>query len=257
MKNKTATLLAGFFITTGTALGISGNIVGSFQIPLGGVEARFCQGGTYDGTYLYVLDDYDWTQSFARIIKLTTAGSIVGTPSQAPRYYTGANWRFQKGLTWDGTYFWMTEAKANEGVCYKFSPGSTTIISSFLTPNKRPRDCAWYGGYIWEVDGVSGYVYKLTTGGSVAASFQVNKTENERYFGLAHDGRYLWIGKYGKNDGVECYTPAGSRQGFVAIPEGSGTFKYRHPMGFASDAQDYVWIVDGNTDYLIRVHMSY
>jgi len=255
MKNKSATLLAGFLITAGTALGISGNIVGSFQIPLGSEKARFCLGSTYDGAYLHVVDSYDWTQSFARIIKLTTAGSIVGTPSQAPRYYPGNN--YQKGLTWDGAYFWATEASANGGICYKFSPGGTSIISSFLTPNTRPRDCAWYDGHIWEVDGVSGYVYKLTTAGSVNASFAVNKTENERFFGLTYDGRYLWIGKYGKSDGLECYTPAGSRQGFVPIPEGSGTFKYRHPMGLASDGQDYVWIVDGNTDYLIRVAMSF
>lgn len=152
----------------------------------------------------------------------------------------------------------MTEVNG-KGVYYKFLPGTESIIASFDTPNQHPREITWDGAYLWEVDCITGMVYKLTTAGSVADSFQATKTASERFFGLAYDSGsgYIYVGKYGKDDGFLCYDSNKNLLGFAPMPPGPGTAPFRHPLGMTCFEEDRIWVVDANTDSFVKIRILF
>jgi hypothetical protein len=261
MRKIHATMIGLSLVLINTAMaGVVASYVTSFQVPIETERARTCQGITYDGNYFYLVDCFNWDSGNPRIIKLTNAGSIL-EKKNAPVYLRDSEQNplsCNKGLTYDGTYFWMTEVNG-KGVYYKFLPGTESIIASFDTPNRHPREMSWDGTYLWEVDCITGMVYKLTTAGAVADSFQARKTANERFFGVAYDGAggYIYIGKYGKNDGFECYDLNNNWVGFAAMPAGPGTAPFRHPLGMTTFEEDRIWTVDANTDSFVKIRVLF
>jgi hypothetical protein len=254
--------LAVVLVNTATA-GVVASYVTSFQVPIESERARTCQGITYDGSYFYLVDVFNWMpeKEYPRILKLTSTGSIVIVEEkEAPAYFLveGKPLSCNKGLTYDGTYFWMTEVN-DKGVYYKFAPGTKSIIASFDTPNRNPREITWDGTYLWEADCVTGIVYKLTTAGSVADSFQARKTVDERFFGVAYDaaGGHIYIGKYGKEDGFECYELDKTYVDFAAMPLAPGLAPFRHPLGMTCFEEDHIWVVDANTDSFVKIKILF
>lgn len=263
MRNLKWLVIGLTLVPINTATGaVVASYVTSFQVPIGNARARTCQGITYDGNYFYLVDCFNWDtgKEFPRILKLTSAGSIE-EEKKAPAYFRDHEEKplsCNKGLTYDGTYFWMTEVNG-KGVYYKFLPGTESIIASFDTPNRHPRGLSWDGTYLWEVDCITGMVYQLTTAGAVEDSFQAIKTENERFFGIAYDGTgsHIFVGKYGKDDGFECYNLDKTHAGFAAMPSGAGTAPFRHPLGMTTFEEDRIWVVDANTDSFVKIRMLF
>lgn len=215
----------------------SGDIVSSFFMPPRSENInRISQGLAYDGTYLLVLDDY-WNPNgevYASVYSITTTGTIVGS-YVAPDTSTNA----QKGLAWDGDDIWVSIPGKRK--IYKIGGMGAPID----TDNWFPYDITYYNGHIYEVDGESGRVYKINTAtGSTVTSFQGPTPTDEKCFGLADDGTYLYIGTYGRNPRIYKYTLAGSAVTSYAAPTD-------HPLGLAYDGT-YLWCVDDETEYFYK-----
>ncbi len=204
---------------------------------------RISQGLAYDGTYVVYLDDFiyeneDWEiYIYPTVYKLTTAGSIAGsfTAPGAGHEKTTCH----KGLAWDGSYIWVSIA--GEKKIYKAGSDEAPII----TENVYPYDITYAGGYLYEVDGNTGWVYKINTGtGSTVSSFPGPSTTEEKYFGMANDGTYLYIGTYGRNPKIYKYRFDGTVETSYAAPCG-------HPLGLAYDGT-YLWCVDDETEKFWR-----
>ena len=113
-------------------------------------------GASFDGT------DY-WCSSYLQntVFRLTTAGSVI---SSFPQSYT-------YGLTWDGRYLWTSDC-VSSGQMIRRHTTAGSVVSSFSVPSQISLGCdlGWDGVYLWCPD-IRGYVYRLTTTGSVAASY--------------------------------------------------------------------------------------
>ena len=222
------------------AYGAAGSVISSFQLPPEtGFEyksGRASQGLAYDGTYLLYLD-VCWEGDFRpTIYELTTGGSIYSSyqaPEIDPPYH--------KGLAWDGDYVWISKASWTGNWVMPISPFGGPIT----TPNDFPYDITYYDGYIYEVDGAEGTVYKIDVStGSTVDSFSGPDVTDDRFFGLANDGTYLYVGTYGRDDRIYKYTFGGSLVSSFAAPTD-------HPLGLAYDGT-YLWCVDDQTEYFYQ-----
>ncbi len=223
-----------------------GTLMFQLQPESGSREDRISRGLAYDGTYLWYLDDFiketDWPPPYGTYIyptayKLTTAGSIAGSftaPGAGPGETTS-----HTGLAWDGSSIWVSIAGKKE--IWELGGGDTPIS----TENWFPYDMTYYGGYLYEIDGKSGWVYKINTGtGNTVSSFPGPSVTEEKYFGLANDGTYMYIGTYGRNPKIYKYTFAGTAETAYAAPCG-------HPLGLTYDGTD-LWCVDDETEKFWR-----
>ena len=93
-----------------------------------------------------------------------------------------------RGLTWDGSYFWHSDASTD--IIYKLDHSDCSVISSFSINYDWPADLAWTGSYLWlAVNDGSGDLIKLTTSGDVVASYN---SPGQSPTGLTWDGNWLW-----------------------------------------------------------------
>jgi hypothetical protein len=220
--------------------GAAGSVISSFQLPPETVdrEARMSQGLAFDGTYILYLDDYREGIFYPTIYELTTTGSIVDSfeaPENDPPYH--------KGLAWDGDYetVWISKAGANNNHIRPAS-GPGEVIE---TPNDFPYDITYYDGYLYEVDGRDGTVYKIDPDtASTVDSFSGPDVPYGRFFGLTNDGSNLYVGTYGRYDRIYKYTFGGSLVSSFDAPTD-------HPLGLTYDGT-YLWCVDDQTEYFYQ-----
>lgn len=216
----------------------AGSVISSFQLPPETGEqwksGRASQGLAYDGTYLLYLD-VCWEEDFRpTIYELTTSGSIHSSfqaPEIDPPYH--------KGLAWDGDNIWVSIAGERE--IWQVDGPDAPIN----TPNDFPYGMTYYDGYLYEVDGQDGTVYKIDPDtGATVDSFSGPDVTDDRFFGLANDGTYLYVGTYGRDDRIYKYTFGGSLVSSFAAPT-------NHPLGMAYDGT-YLWCVDDQTEYFYQ-----
>lgn len=217
------------------AYGAPGNVISSFFLPPPSeTENRISQGLAYDGTYLLYLDvlwEPDWTPPiYVTVYSLTTTGTIVGSyvaPDTSPD---------AKGLAWDGDDIWVSIPGQRE--IYKLGSQEEPIA----TENWFPYDITYDDGHLYEVDGETGMVYKISLAtGAIADSFPGPDPGDEKCFGLANDGTNLYIGTYGRNPKIYKYRFDGTVETSYAAPCG-------HPLGLAYDGTN-LWCVDDETEY--------
>ncbi len=152
-----------------------GSIISSFLPP---EWEEIHDGATFDGTYYWGSSNKQNT-----VFRLTTTGSVV---SSFPQSYT-------YGLTWDGHYLWTSDT-VSSGKMLRRHTTAGSVVSSFNVPQPISLACdlGWDGVYLWAPDS-RGYIYRLTTTGSVAASFA---PPGRRTSGCAFDGAYLRLSAY-------------------------------------------------------------
>jgi hypothetical protein len=152
-----------------------GSIISSFLPP---EWEEIHDGATFDGTYYWGSSNKQNT-----VFRLTTTGSVV---SSFPQSYT-------YGLTWDGQYLWTSDT-VSSGKMLRRHTTAGSVVSSFNVPHAISLACdlGWDGAYLWAPDS-RGYIYRLTTTGSVAASFA---PPGRRTSGCAFDGAYLRLSAY-------------------------------------------------------------
>ena len=102
------------------------------------------------------------------------------------------------GLTWDGSYLWISVTPARSGgpptgKIYKVSPIDGSIITALDSPGSAPYGIAWDGSYLWNVDRSSKFIYKIDPiSGVVLFSIQIPDLTGEP-LGLAYGDGYLWL----------------------------------------------------------------
>jgi hypothetical protein len=121
---------------------------------------------------------------------LRVAGSL--------NYYNGTNYSFTanngdaRGICFDGTYFYVTDAFDDE--VYRYS-SSWAYSSSWDTGTGRddPWGCYSDGTYIWIVDTIDTDVNKYYLNGTYIGNFDIGASGATDPYGLTGDGTYFWV----------------------------------------------------------------
>lgn len=146
-----------------------GSWVSSFPAPV--TSAQY--GAAYLGRGRY----FGGSQATDTIYLFETTGSVVSSFAASNPY----------GITWDGTYLWWL---GSDDV-FRQCTSSGSIIRTFTaSPITNGRDLGWDGRYLWCPDSTRDYVYRLTTVGSITASF---RAPGGLTYGCTYDGKYLWV----------------------------------------------------------------
>jgi hypothetical protein len=208
---KNLIIIAGAFFIAGASYGRLGDVVSSFPVP----PNTGTRGLAWDGSYLWFCGG-----PYAKFLRTTTTGSVVSS------FVYGGTPTDYRGLTFDGEYLWFSDSYVGPGGGFEyqrltttgsfvrrfitgaFDPGlawepprylwlgpfkvTTTgsLISSFNPPFYLNSDLGWYGHYLWN-GGPNDRVYKISTKGSVVASFPV--PGGAPASGITFDGNYLWL----------------------------------------------------------------
>jgi DNA-binding beta-propeller fold protein YncE len=209
-----------------------GDVISSFRLdPEQDQMARISQGLAYDGSNILYIDAYDWTGNFKpTIYELTTTGSVVDSwlaPESDPPYH--------KGLAWDGENAWVSIAGGN-GI-WKVGSEDPPIT----TENEFVYGVTYHDGYLYVVEAKDGTVYQIDAETKVwVGSFAAPDVTDDKYFGLATDGTYLYVSTYGRDDLILKYTIGGSYVSSFNAP-------CNHPLGLTYDGT-YLWCVDDETE---------
>jgi hypothetical protein len=148
----------------------SGSVVSSFKVNTGGLF-----GCVYDGSYLW----YDALNTSLEyyLYQVTDTGSILSS-WKSPLART-------VGVGWDGSYFWLSSYYGVMGWATK----AGSLVGSFGT-SWRPTGVAFDGYYLWTAEYNQPALYRLTTAGSLVASYSFPAGQP---WGLGFDGDYLWV----------------------------------------------------------------
>jgi hypothetical protein len=148
---------------------VAGSWLSSFPSPV--TTAQY--GCAYLGRGRY----FGGSQSTDTIYLFETTGSVVSSFAATNPY----------GITWDGTYLWWLGADD----VFRQCTSSGSVIRTFTaSPISNGRDLGWDGRYLWCPDSTLDHVYRLTTAGSIVASF---RAPGGSTYGCAYDGKYLWV----------------------------------------------------------------
>lgn len=144
-----------------------------------------------------------------------------------------------KGITWDGTNFWILKPPANNKV-YQFD-ASGTYTGFYFDPtssgNAGARDITWDGTYLWISDYEDDLVYQYTTAGVyTGVNFSTSSTGDPDLINF--DGTYFWIVNH-NNAEVYQYSYAGIYTGIHYDISSQST----DPSGLLWDGT-YFWVND-------------
>jgi len=146
----------------------TGSLVSTFKLMP--ASYGYYHGVTYDGQYLWTAwyRDFDYDSDIA---KYTTTGSCVGG-FRSFATYAGLAWA--KGFLWHDSWKYTTAG---------------SLVGSFQPPFNL-KDLGWDGHYLWSGKKEVDYVYRVSTAGSVVASFP---SAGGEAYGMTFDGLYLWF----------------------------------------------------------------
>ncbi|MFN2168920.1 MAG: hypothetical protein ACK2U9_22015, partial [Anaerolineae bacterium] len=113
-------------------------------------------GLAWDGSNFWIADC-----AADEIVQLSPDGVVI---SSFPAPSTGP-----AGLAWDGTYLWDADFEVDQ--LHRIDPATGTVVATIPAPDTRVAGLAWDGNYLWTNGRDSALTYKLTTGGTVVASF--------------------------------------------------------------------------------------
>jgi len=204
------TLGAALLAAVGAARAGPGDVISSFTIP--GLSNNGPRGLAYNATdELYAAADNRGYKQ-VRIFKFTYDGgaAIVVGSFNCP---VAVAWAMD--ITWrPGRIYVANDIPEGGGtpkiVALDDATGSfTNNFNSPFGANVHVNGLTWDGEYLYASSYDSPRVYRLTTGGSVAASFVADHAANN---GLAYDGARLWLVAGRVNYDARRYTTDGVRQ---------------------------------------------
>lgn len=198
-----------------------------------GRTLRFLGTGTlwglaYDGTNVYYVD---MVSTPSQVWKVDPWTGAEVTHFAAP----GTNWNYNRGLTHDGTYLWITgydSGKSPVQRIYQINDTTGAVIQDWGAPaNDDANGLTWDGTYLWIARNQSpAEIYKYTTGGVQQAVITPPRASVGAYLGLAWDGTYLWgvSAEQGKSYGARWICKFNPADGSL-VDEFLG-----YPLGYAS-----------------------
>jgi len=138
-------------------------------------------GMTYDGEYLWIIDQPSGSSNPALAKQLDFTGTILQTVALPDHYMSG--------IAWDDGDFWVCTYYPDPGTVYKVDDAGT-VLNSFTPPDDQPWDVALQDEFLWIVDYWEYTICKVdTTDGQVV---ECHMTEDERPAGIVYDGQFLW-----------------------------------------------------------------
>ncbi len=143
-----------------------------------------------------------------------------------------------RGLAWDGTNLWCSDATNDR--TYKLN-SSGGVITSFTSPGTMPTGMMWDGNNLWNADATNDHIYKLSSTGSVLSSFA---TPGSYPAGIAWDGTNIWNSDYGVETIWNLNTSGLVLNSFAA----PGTYHY----GLTYDGQN-LWLVDADVLLMYKI----
>jgi outer membrane protein assembly factor BamB len=138
-------------------------------------------GMTYDGEYLWIIDQPSGSSNPALAKQLDFSGTILQTVALPDHYMSG--------IAWDNGDFWALTYYPDPGNVYKVDDEGT-VLNSFVPPDDQPWDAALQDEFLWIVDYWEYTICKVdTTDGQV---IECHMSENQRPSGIVYDGQFLW-----------------------------------------------------------------
>jgi hypothetical protein len=248
------------------AEGVTIGEVKSFQLAWDG-KGRRCQDLAADGTYLWVIDSDAHRGDVPEILKIYYDENAGSGTVEGSFNIPGTEYRYHKGLAWDGTYLLTAWGEYPAGRIYVIDPESPESATYMTLNFNLPYGLAYHyvegeAGYLWTVANDTGYIYKLKRDNGSVVGTPFNTTPDigaeRKAAGLGFDGEYLWLAAFGKNDAILQYTTAGSLVESIVIEDLPGDIETPHPTGVTWEEDgDYLWYVDCCTDTFYRIKILF
>ena len=186
-------------------------------------------------------DDDDDDESLNKVYRYSPiTGSLLGTLSlHTPN-------RSAKGITTDGTSFWVLDEDDKE--VYRYSMAGVFLDSfSLTTPAAHLEGITLDGSTFWIVDKDEGMFHYSLSGTFLGESFALD-SENSHAEGIATDGTNLWVADKDE-DRVFRYSKSGTLLGSISVAPAT------HAEGVVTDGAN-IWVVDKDTDTVYRFDAS-
>ena len=139
-----------------------------------------CFGLTWDGQYLWFVDQPSGSSNPALATKVSMSGDILETFALQDHYMSGIAW--DEGQFWVGTYY------PDPGTVYQ-TDDQGTVLNQFVAPDEQIWDICVQDEFLWMVDYNANFIYKTDKEGNVVDGYSA---ENIKPSGIAYDGQYLW-----------------------------------------------------------------
>jgi Zinc carboxypeptidase len=187
------------------------------------------KGLVYDGTFFWVVDDYN-----NRLYKINASTGVTVSSCQTP-------WSRPNGLAYNGGSLYISDN--NSDLIYVVNPATCAVTSSYAAPSTGSRGLVHDGTNLWATDSDSDLVYKIDPATGVVASSFATPASTPR--GLAWDGTYLWLA----DEGTDLYYQINSATG--------ATVKTRTVIELSAEGITFkdgqLWSVDDVQDRMYNV----
>lgn len=137
-------------------------------------------GLSYDGEYLWTINQVSPSSSPAIALQLDLEGNVV-SQFNLPTHY-------MSGIACDGDNFWAAAYYPDPGTIYHVDAEGTQL-GSFVPPANQPWDLAVQGDSLWIIDYWNNTIDLVLKSGTPVESFPYT---DYRASGIWHDGTYLW-----------------------------------------------------------------
>ncbi|HNS30506.1 MAG TPA: choice-of-anchor D domain-containing protein [Tenuifilaceae bacterium] len=140
----------------------------------------YAYGLTYDGEYLWTIDQPSSSSSPAFAMKLDMNGGSLAQ-FNLPMHY-------MSGIAWDNGNFWVATYYPDPGIIHEVDDQGNQL-SSFVPPANQPWDLAVQGDSLWIIDYWNNVIDVVLKDGTPVESFPYT---DYRASGIWHDGTFLW-----------------------------------------------------------------
>ncbi|HSG67773.1 MAG TPA: hypothetical protein VK994_03640, partial [Bacteroidales bacterium] len=167
--------------------GVNGDKVYKFNPASGNTTLQFSNpaiddsyGMTWDGQYLWIIDQPSSSAQPAVATQLDLSGNIMSTITLPDHYMSG--------IAYDNGDFWVCTYYPDPGTIYKIN-SSGAVLTQFQSPGEQPWDICVENGDLWVADYYDYNLYKIDMSGSLIES---HPAENIKPSGIVFDDNYLW-----------------------------------------------------------------
>lgn len=197
-------------LAAGASYAADAALISSFVVP--GISVNGPRGLAFDGASTYAAAD-NRNLNQVRILKFKYDGANASIVSS---FNCPTDIRWALDLAWAPNCLFLADDLATPtgaGRIFKIDPTTGSKLGSFPSPygaGVHVNGLAWADGYLFASSYESARVYRLTSAGSVAASFETPQALNN---GLAFVNGYLWVVSTRPDYRMAKFTTAGTLLG--------------------------------------------